>query len=55
VRSKSRARQRGFAYVEYLIVSITVSFVLAAGVYKIGPTLAGHHKTVVKTVIEKAP
>jgi len=54
-KRKSRARQRGVVHIEYLIVTISVSFVLATALYKIGPDLANHHHDVVTTVLDKAP
>jgi len=55
VRIRRRARQRGVVYVEYLLVTITTSIVLATALYTVGPKLLGYHRTVVTTVLTRAP
>jgi hypothetical protein len=52
---RRRRASRGSVYLEYLIVTLTVSFTMAVAIVNLGPGLLKHHRDVVKVVVEKAP
>ena len=54
-RVRQRARSRGLVYVEYLIVTGFVFFVVMVTFYKMGPRVVGNFRDAIKVVVEKAP
>jgi hypothetical protein len=47
--------RRGVIYLEYLIVTVTVSFAAAAAIRALGPGLLNYHRDVVKVLLADAP
>jgi hypothetical protein len=54
-RLRRRTRQRGSVYIEYLIVTVTVSIALAVALRAVGPKLLTYHRSAVTTVLTRAP
>lgn len=54
-RRRSRANQRGSIYVQYLVVTFTVSFATATAIVKLGPILLQYHREAVTAIVVNAP
>lgn len=54
-RLRQRARSRGLVYVEYLIVTGFVFFVVMVTFYTMGPRVVTNFRDAAKTIVEKAP
>jgi hypothetical protein len=54
-RRRRRAKSRGIAHTEYVIVTATVFLVISTTLYTMGPKLTQRHREMVRVVVEKAP
>jgi len=52
---RGRGRSRGYFYVEYLVVTSTIFFLLIAVLCRLGPQVVLRHRQMVNVIAKKGP